>query len=114
MSPMPRGRRAREQGGAPGVTAEERQVLGTLAPLRRTVTSLVTRMHEALGPSGELDARRLEADVEALWTVVLEAYRRGVGAVHAGMHRAEGIDHAMADEALDFALREIREGGRRG
>ncbi len=59
--------------------------------------------HAQLGGK-DPDPARVAADVEICWTLILEAFRRGVQGVHEGLHRAEGIDHAMIDQSLAFAL----------
>jgi hypothetical protein len=98
---MPRRREAPD----PRVSPDERRTLTAIAPLRVTTERLVRRMHQQ---RGQVDERGVEVDTEQLMTVVLEAYRRGVTAMHQGLHRAEGIDHGLMDEALDFALRDLQ------
>jgi len=90
---------------------EEREALRTLAPVRATLERITRKTLERAG-GGELDPLQLRIAVEAHWTLILEGYRRGVRMVHRGLHRAEGLDHALVDQAVDFALRELLEDDR--
>ena len=45
----------------------------------------------------------LERDVEVLATVMDEARAAGITAVHRRMHIAEGTDHEMVDQAIEYA-----------
>lgn len=45
----------------------------------------------------------LERDVEVLATVMDEAKAAGITAVHRRMHVAEGTDHEMVDQAIEYA-----------
>ena len=97
---MPRPRTA-----DPGIRLgpDERDALVTLAPLRTTLERhVLTRTRQLLGR--EPTQPELKAEVELLWTIVLEAFHRGVRGIHRGLHRAEGVDHEMLDESLAFAL----------
>jgi hypothetical protein len=83
------------------VSSGERGVIRQLVPLRATLEKFVRAQHERHGPMNE---PTYSADVEVLWTLLLEAYTRGVGAVRTGLHQGEGIDHEMVDESVAFAL----------
>lgn len=89
--------------GHVGIGADERAVLSLLAPLRKSLERIVQERHVML-TGGPPDPKLLQAEVELLWTVVLAAFQRGVSVMHRGMHRAEGVDHKLADEALNYAL----------
>lgn len=86
-------------------STEERQALSVLAPLRSTLERMMQRqLTIALGKPPE--SRLLSSMVERHWTLILEAYRQGVRTVNRGLHRAEGLDHEMVDQAVDYALRD--------
>jgi hypothetical protein len=85
------------------VSPDERAALMQLAPLRTTIERIVTQRHEQL-LGRPADPRAVNAEVEMLWTIVLEAFRRGVRGLRQGLHRGSGIDHEMLDQALQFAL----------
>ena len=85
------------------VGPEERQALVQLAPLRTTLERMVTQRHEQL-LGRQADPVAVHAEVDQLWVIVLEAFRRGVRGVHTGLHQGTGIDHEMVDQALQFAL----------
>lgn len=92
-------------------TAEEREALTTLAPVRMTLERVTRKMLErAAGPTAPpIDPKLVELAIEAHWTLILESYRRGVRLVHRAMHRGEGLDHQMIDQAVDFAMRDMLE-----
>lgn len=92
--------------GQLGLGPEERAALHLLAPLRKSLARIVTQRHQMLTGTAP-DPKLVEAEIELLWTVVLAAFQRGISVMHRGMHRAEGIDHKLADEALDHALSTI-------
>ncbi len=79
----------------------ERGVIKQLVPLRRTLEKLVRSQHERHGPVSE---SACAADVEVVWTLLLEAFGRGVNAMRSGLHQGEGVDHEMVDAAVSFAL----------
>lgn len=85
------------------VSPDERAALIQLAPLRLTIERIVTQRHEQLRGT-DADPHAVQADVELLWVVVLEAFRRGVRGMHKGLHRNTGVDHEMLDQAMQFAL----------
>jgi hypothetical protein len=87
-------------------SAEEREALSRLAPLRRTLEGLVRRQLQRQGPRREIPEREVDAAVAGHWTLILEAYRLGVRQVARGLHRAEGLDHEMVTQSLDYALRD--------
>lgn len=84
------------------VSPDERLTLIALAPLRATLEKYVTRRYEVL--TGKAEPHAVAAEVELLWTIILEAFRRGVRGMHEGLHRGEGVDHEMLDQAMSFAL----------
>lgn len=88
------------------VSPDERAIYAALAPLRTTLEAHVAQRHAQLRGK-EPDPHAVTAEVEVLWTLVLEAYRRGVSSLHQGLRRAEGIDHEMLSQSLDFALTKI-------
>lgn len=88
-------------------TSEEREVLTTLSPVRITLERITRKMLERAAPGAPVDDKLVLLAVEAHWTLILESYRRGVRMVHRAMHRGEGLDHQMIDQALDFALRDM-------
>lgn len=81
--------------------AGERGVIKQLVPLRATLEQFVRAQHERHGP---VQGPSYSADVEVLWTLLLEAYTRGVSAVRTGLHQGEGVDHEMVDQSVAFAL----------
>lgn len=88
------------------VSEDEKRALHVLAGVRVTIERLVRRMHE---DRGVVDEAKLKADTEAMWTVALEAYRRGATEVHWAMHNyGEGVDHEMLDESFEYALSKLR------
>jgi hypothetical protein len=96
-----------------GLGADERRALQALAPLRTALERLVEQRHRMLTPGGEPNRQLLEAEVELLWTLMLDAFRRGASLVHHGMRRAEGLDRRLADEALEYGLTAVLEDQRR-
>lgn len=87
-------------------SAEEREALSRLAPLRRTLEGLIRRQLQRQAPRAEIPEREIQAAVAGHWTLILEAYRLGVRQVARGLHRAEGLDHEMVAQSLDYALRD--------
>lgn len=98
------------------LNVEQGMHLKRLKGVRDTVARLVRGIHvDAARARDELQhgvsaedvlaqhAHLVERDVEAVYAVALEAYRRGVDAMHAGMHRSEGVDHEMLDQAMQYA-----------
>jgi hypothetical protein len=83
------------------ISADERGVVKQLAPLRRTLEKLVRSQHERHGPVSE---SAYAAAVELHYTLLLEAYNRGVSTMRVGLHRGEGVDHEMIDASVAFAL----------
>lgn len=98
MSPRPRSTDPQIR-----VSPDEREALIQLAPLRTTLERIITQRHEQM-LGKEADPRAVNAEVELHWAIVLEAFRRGVRGLTAGLHRGTGIDHEMLDQALQFAL----------
>lgn len=95
------------------IGADERLALQTLAPIRKALERLLEQRHRMLSPGHEPNRQLLEAEVELVWTLILDAFRRGASLVHHGMRRAEGIDRRLADEALDYGLSAVLEDQRR-
>lgn len=85
------------------VSPDERDTLAALAPIRVTLEKHV-REHMSALLGKEAPDHAVLAEVEVLWTLVLEAFRRGIRGMHEGLHRSEGVDHEMADQAMDYAL----------
>lgn len=108
MSPFRRPPRQRGDHEDSAVGAEERYTLRQLAPMRRTLEQLLRQVHER-NPRGVIEPE-LAADVERMWTVVLEAYRQGVETMTRGLHRAEGVDHEMISEAAEYGMRAVKRG----
>ena len=88
-------------------TSEEREALTILSPVRMTLERVTRRMLERANGGQPVDDKLVQLAVEAHWTLILESYRRGVRMVHRAMHRGEGLDHQMIDQAIDFALRDM-------
>lgn len=84
-------------------SSEEREALSTLAPVRTTLERMLRRQL-ARGRTPPPAEPEIQAALAQHWTLILEAYKRGVRTVTRGLHRAEGLDHEMVDQALDFAL----------
>lgn len=47
--------------------------------------------------------RYMERDVQQLMAVVQHARTEAIGRTHRRLHAAEGIDHEMLDEAIEYA-----------
>lgn len=63
-----------------------------LALDRNELIALLTPYHD--------DLRR---DAKALGAAIAQARTEGVQALHAALHRAEGLDHEMVDQAVAYA-----------
>jgi hypothetical protein len=87
------------------ISADERGVIKQLAPLRRTLEKLVRSQHERHGPVSE---SAYAAAVELHYTLLLEAYNRGVSTMRVGLHRGEGVDHETLDDAISYALEQSK------
>jgi hypothetical protein len=89
---------------------EERQALSVLAPVRVTLERIVKKsLEQAAGPGKPIPEAQLRMVVDAHWALVLEGFRRGVRLMQRGLHRGEGLDHTMIDQAVDFAMRDYLE-----
>jgi hypothetical protein len=88
------------------ISADERGVIKQLAPLRRTLEKLVRSQHERHGPASE---SAYAADVELHYTLLLEAYHRGVSTMRVGLHRGEGVDNEQLDVAIGYALESAKD-----
>lgn len=88
------------------ISAEERSVIRQLVPIRRALEKLVRSQHERHGPVSE---SAWSADVEVHYTLLLEAFDRGVSAMRVGLHRGEGVDHEQLDVAIGYALESAKE-----
>lgn len=45
----------------------------------------------------------MESDVAVLNACLAESFRAGVQAVHTRLHGAEGVDHEMLDQTIEYA-----------
>ena len=87
------------------VSDEEKLVFRDVAGLRETVRKVVQRQHDAFATM--TDPKAVEADVDVLWVVIMEAYARGVGSVHRALHTGAGLDREMIDQAFDSAIAQL-------
>lgn len=91
------------------ISKDDQEALGVLAPIRVTVERIARRRHDLYARAAKLPVNEpaILADVEAMWSVVLETYRRGCSMVVRGLRVAEGVDHEMIDDALEYGLDKI-------
>lgn len=92
------------------ISESEKSLYRDVAGMRAVVERVVERMHARFSSAPSEAA--IAADVEILWSTILEAYRRGAGSVRTALHAGEGVDRAMLDQAFDQAITAIREGHR--
>lgn len=89
------------------ISRGQTHAIKAIAPLRTTAERMLRRAHAIHGR--EVSEPALAADLEITTALLTEAYRRGVEALRLGLHAAEGVDHAMIDQALAAAF---EDGGR--